>query len=87
MVSLSRLRVSHHEDRGTRINKGILGEEIHHDLTAGQLSFSFSIKMILIKVFTGVSIVARWLTNPTRNHEAAGLIPGLVQCVKDSVLL
>ena len=26
-------------------------------------------------------------TNPTRNHEVAGLIPGLVQWVKDPVLL
>ena len=25
-------------------------------------------------------------TNPTRNHEVAGLIPGLAQCVKDPVL-
>ena len=24
-----------------------------------------------------------WLTNPTRNHEVAGLIPGLDQWVKD----
>ena len=27
--------------------------------------------------------MAQWLTNPTRKHEAAGLIPGLVQWVKD----
>ena len=25
----------------------------------------------------GVSVVAQWLTDPTRNHEVAGLIPGL----------
>ncbi len=25
----------------------------------------------------GVPIVAQWLTNLTRNHEVAGLIPGL----------
>ena len=27
--------------------------------------------------------MAQWLTNPTRNQEVAGLIPGLAQCVKD----
>ena len=25
----------------------------------------------------GVPVVTQWLTNPTRNHEVAGLIPGL----------
>ena len=30
--------------------------------------------------------VAQWLTNPTRNHEVMGLIPGLAQWVKDPVL-
>ena len=33
----------------------------------------------------GVPIVAQWLMNPTRNHEVAGLVPGLVQWVKDVV--
>ena len=36
--------------------------------------------------YSGVPIMAQWLTNPTRNHEVAGSVPALAQWVNDLVL-
>lgn len=35
----------------------------------------------------GVPVAVQRLTNPTSIHEVAGLISGLVQCVRDLALL
>ena len=35
---------------------------------------------------TGVPVVVQQLMNPTRNHEVAGLVPGLAQWVEDLAL-
>ena len=40
----------------------------------------------ITKYFSGVPVVAQWLTNPTRNHEVAGSVPALAQWVNDPVL-
>ena len=35
---------------------------------------------------SGVPVVTQWLTNPTRNREVAGSVPGLAKWVKDPAL-
>ena len=41
---------------------------------------------VLFKLLLGVPVVAQWLTNPTKNHEVVGLIPGLTQWVNNLAL-
>ena len=42
-----------------------------------------SLKDTIKKVKRGVPVVVQWLTNPTRNHEVVGSVPGLAPWVKD----
>ena len=55
-------------------------------LTSLRKNFSKSKMVTRYKKNYGVPIMAQWLTNPTRNHELAGSIPGLAPWVKDPAL-
>ena len=50
----------------------------------GQNDFTSALAM-LGELNEGVPVVVQWLTSPTRNHEVAGLIPGLAPWGKDAV--
>ena len=49
-------------------------------------SVFFLLCSVFQKAVCGVPVVAQWLTNPTRNQEAAGSAPALAQWVNDPVL-
>ena len=44
------------------------------------------LEVLSLRQILGVPVLAQWLTDPTRNHEVAGLIPAVAQRVKDLAL-
>ena len=58
----------------------------HGALVPGIDRDTLRLKKLHSSTFTGVPLVAQWLTNLTRNHDVAGSIPGLAPWVEDPAL-
>ena len=58
----------------------------YKDMLANFVFFVFFVFGVIRNCYMGSSCCGTAEMNPTRNHEVAGSVPGLVQLVKDLVL-
>ena len=73
--------------RGFEDLKAIMVNPIDFVSYSQNISTGAPLFLVTLKInWYGVPVVAQWLTNPTRNHEVVGLIPGFDQWVKDLAL-
>ena len=72
----------------SEMEEGSLSEPLssHSPLQLNILLLLSLLVALGFRIACGVSVVALWLTNPTRNHEVSGSVPSLAQWVRDPVL-
>ena len=60
-----------------RLQLQLRSAPLHTPLPGTSICHGAAVKFKIL--YTGVPVMAQWLTNPTRNHEVGGSIPGLAQ--------
>ena len=69
----------------TFLSRGVRSAHKSQNIASSHYKRAFR-ENLQLELRSTVPIMAQWLMNPTRNHEAGGSIPGLALWVKDPVL-